>query len=165
MAFDSAVTSHAPDHPVFEARLTPHRSLSPLGFRVVMALIVAGCAVQAVPLTLLGAWPVGWFFGLDVLALYICFRISFARTARAEEVLLMPSKLLIRKLGWRGDVRERVFNPFWVRLRTIEDEDYGVQRVLLEQRSEQVEIGAFLAPFEKADFARAFQSALTRLRA
>lgn len=154
----------APDQTLFSATLTPHRSLSPFGFRLVMALIVVGCLIQAVPMLLLGAWPVGFFFGLDILAIYVAFRISNARARRAEQVLLSRAELLVRRFGWRGDVDERRFNPFWVRLKTEEDPDYGMQRIALVQRRQELEIGAFLAPFEKADFARAFGIALARAK-
>jgi uncharacterized membrane protein len=165
MATHSAGSVVLPDQPVFAATLTPHRSLSPLGFRIVMAIIIAGALVQAVPMVVMGAWPVGWFFGLDVLILYLCFRLSFARSRRSEQVVLSRVELLVRKFGWRGDVDEKRFNPFWVRLRTEEDPDYGMQRLVIVQRRDEVEIGAFLAPFEKADFARQFGLALARVKA
>lgn len=164
MAIDTAPGAFIPDQPVFAATLTPHRSLSPTGFRIVMALVIAGALIQAVPLVVLGAWPVGWFFGLDILILYGCFRLSFARARRSEEVVLSRVELLVRRFGWRGDVEEKRFNPFWVRLKIIEDEDYGTQKVLLVQRREEVEIGSFLAPFEKADFAKAFGGALAQVK-
>lgn len=154
----------APDQALFSATLTPHRSLSPLGFRLVMALLVAGALVQVVPMLVLGAWPVGFFFGLDILAIYLAFRISYARARRSEQVLLSRGELLVRRFGWRGDVDEIRFNPFWVRLKTVEDPDYGMQRIALVQRRQETEIGAFLAPFEKADFAREFGGALARAR-
>ena len=164
MATHSPSPAPAPDQTLFSATLTPHRSLSPLGFRLVMALIVAGSLVQVVPMVLMGAWPVGFFFGLDILAIYLAFRISNARARRAEQVLLTRAELLVRRFGWRGDVDEIRFNPFWVRLKTEEDPDFGMQRIALVQRRQELEIGAFLAPFEKADFAREFGGALARAK-
>lgn len=164
MTIDTASPQPTPDQPIFSATLTPHRSLSPLGFRLVMALVVVGALVQAVPMVMMGAWPVGWFFGLDVLALDIAFRISNVRARRTEQVVLSRAELLVRRFGWRGDLDEVRFNPFWVRLRTEEDPDFGMRRIVLVQRREQLEIGAFLAPFEKADFAREFGGALARAR-
>ena len=164
MAFDSAASALTPDQPIFEAHLRPHRSLSPLGFRIVMALVIAGALVQAVPMMMIGAWPVGWFFGLDILVLYICFRINFARAQQCEDVVLSRAALSIRRQSWRGQMSERRLNPFWVRLKTVEDEDFGVQRVLVVQRREEIEVGAFLAPFEKAEFAQAFGGALAKAR-
>lgn len=165
MGSDTPAQDNAPVRPIFEARLTPHRSLSRTGSRILFAVLVAGALVQAVPMVIFGAWPVGWFFGLDLVLIYICFRINFARAQCAEEVILSREELTLRRLGWRGDRQERRFNPFWVRLKTIEDEDFGVQRVLIVQRAEEVEVGSFLAPFEKADFARAFGGALAKARA
>lgn len=164
MATDSAPDAVLPDQPVFAATLTPHRSLSPTGFRIVMGVLILGALIQAVPMVVMGAWPVGWFFGLDILAIYICFRLNFARARRSEQVVLSRVELLVRKFGWRGEVNETRFNPFWVRLQTVEDADYGMQKLLLVQRRDEVEIGSFLAPFEKADFAKEFSGALARVK-
>lgn len=164
MATDTARRAAAPETPLFSATLTPHRSLSPAGFRAVMTLVALGALVQGVAMTLAGAWPVGWFLGLDVAIVYFCFRLSFARARRTEHIELSRVDLTIRRYGWRGEVSEIRFNPFWVRLRTVEDPDYGTQRVLISQRRQELEVGAFLAPFEKADFARALGGALARAR-
>ena len=96
MATDTATGDDAPEKTLFSATLTPHRSLSPTGFRIVMALVIAGALIQAVPMLMLGAWPVGWFFGLDVAILYLCFRLSYARGRATEHVRLTRVELLIR---------------------------------------------------------------------
>jgi uncharacterized membrane protein len=116
--------------------------------------------VLSVPFYILGAWPVVGFMGLDVLALYVALRVSF-RSARAFETLtLTPFELVIVKKSAYGLRRERRFDTYWLRLETEEDEEFGMQRVLLVARGERVEIGGFLAPEQKAALAEELSRAL-----
>lgn len=164
MTPDRPVASIAPDQPIFTATLTPHRSLSPAGMRIVLAVVAALSIVSAAPFIALGAWPVGGFFGADLALLYLCFRLNNAHARCSEQVILSRVELLVRKFGWRGDVAELRFNPVWVRLKTDNDPDYGMQRLAIVQRRQEIEVGAFLAPFEREDFARAFRGALHEAR-
>ena len=67
---------------LFAALLTPHRSLNRTGFVVVMAFLSVVSFATGVAFLMMGAWPVFGFLGLDVLAIYVAFRINFSR-ARA----------------------------------------------------------------------------------
>jgi len=55
---------------LFSALVTPHRSLSRVGFFVLMAVITAVSFAGGMVFYLVGAWPVGFFFGLDALLIY-----------------------------------------------------------------------------------------------
>ena len=72
------------DTPIFDARLTPHRSLSRRGFRAMMIATGLASAILSVPFYLMGAWPIVGFLGLDVALLYFAFKANF-RAARAYE--------------------------------------------------------------------------------
>jgi len=162
---DSARATQAPPETMlFSATLMPHRSLSPQGLWLLMGLVTLAAVVSAAPFVMMGAWPVGGFFGLDVALLYLCFRINNRDAQRYETVCLSRIELIVRRFSPRGEASERRFNPFWVRLKTDEDPDFGMTRLALVQRREEVEIGAFLAPFERADFADAFARALAEAR-
>ena len=54
--------------------LTPHRSLSPTGFLIFMAVLGGISFVTGMVFLLAGAWPVFGFLGLDVLLVYWAFR-------------------------------------------------------------------------------------------
>ncbi|MCA0424639.1 MAG: DUF2244 domain-containing protein [Proteobacteria bacterium] len=162
---DSAADrSLPPESILFSATLHAHRSLGRLGTWLVLGFIGIVSITLALPFVILGAWPIGGFFGLDFAILYLCFRINNARARAYEEVVLRRIELLIRKVSWRGERTEQRFNPFWVRLRAEEDADFGVLRLAVVQRAEEIEIGAALAPHERADFARAFGRALADAR-
>lgn len=135
--------------------------------RAVWFIILGFCVVQlvmCVPFLLIGAWPVAGFMGLDVLALYIAFRISFRAAQAYETVDVTPIELVFAKVGVRGHRREWRFNPSWVRLEKREHEEFGTERVSLVSRGESVEIGAFLGPEQKAKLWRELDTALSAAR-
>ncbi|HEY0292545.1 MAG TPA: DUF2244 domain-containing protein [Hansschlegelia sp.] len=150
---------------VFQAEITPHRSLGRRGFLIVMLGFGGLSAFVSVPFYLLGAWPVLGFLGLDVLALWIAFRLSFAQARACEQVALTYVELLVRKITPRGRIAEWRFNPLWVKLETETDEDFGMTRLAIAQRQERLDLAGALSPPERAEFAEAFGSALAAARA
>ena len=72
------------ERPIFNARLTPHRSMGPQGFRMLMAATFLATAALSLPFYLMGAWPIVGFLGLDVLGLYVAFKMNF-RAAQAHD--------------------------------------------------------------------------------
>lgn len=145
---------------IYEARLTPHRSMTPRAVIYFMLAFCFGQLVFAIPFLVMGAWPIAGFLGLDALALYAAFRFNI-RAARAYETLnLTPLELTFAKVGARGQRREWRFNPCWVRLALDVHEEFGTQRVALVFRDENVEVGAFLGSDQKAELARDLKRAL-----
>ena len=69
---------------VWQATLTPHRSLSRNGFFILMGLVGAVNLVVAVMFVILGAWPIAGFAGLDVLLVWWAFRVNFADARKLE---------------------------------------------------------------------------------
>ena len=150
--------------PLLDLRLTPRRSLSPAGFRTLMIAVGMLSALWSLPFYLMGAWPVVGFLGLDVLLLYFAFRANF-RAARAYELLRLTSlELLFARVSARGERREWRFNPVWVRLERVEDEEFGTRRLALVSRGRSVEVGGFLGPDQKAQLANTFSKALACAR-
>ena len=77
---------------------------------------------------MMGAWPVFGFFGLDVLLLYLAFRLNYRHAAAYEEVTMTPVALTVRKVSHRGKASEWVLNPLWVRLEKIVHEEFGIEK-------------------------------------
>lgn len=153
------------DAQVFAAEIRPHRSLTTRGFVTVMVAFAALTTVISVPFFLMGAWPVVGFLGLDVLALWIAFRVSFRQARACEQVALTYVELLIRKVSARGSAREWRFNPSWVRLETESDEDFGMTALAVSSRGSRLAVAESLSPHERADFADAFGRALATAKA
>jgi uncharacterized membrane protein len=149
---------------LFAALLTPHRSLNRTGFVIVMLFLSIVSFATGIAFLLMGAWPVFGFLGLDVLGIYIAFRINFRRAQACEQISVTPSALRLRRVSHRGHVVEWVFNPLWVSLYQERDDEYGVERLYLASRGRRVAIGGFLSPEEKASFSKALLAALNAAR-
>jgi uncharacterized membrane protein len=158
--FDLALT----DRTLFSALLTPQRSLSRNGFRALMGLLCAISAAVGIGFSLVGAWPVFGFLGLDVLVIYLAFQINFSRARACEEILVTPSELRVRRVSHRGHVVEWVLNPLWVRLEQIVHAEFGIERLYLVSSGRRVSVASFLGADEKASFAKALSSALEAAR-
>jgi uncharacterized membrane protein len=149
---------------LFSALLTPHRSLNRTGFLLVMAFLSVISFTAGAVFLMLGAWPVLGFFGLDILAIYVAFKINFRRARACEEIWVTPSQLRLRRVSHRGHVVEIVLNPLWVRLDKVAHEEFGIEKLYLVSRGRTVSIGSFLGPDEKASFANALMEALHAAR-
>ncbi len=160
-----ASTDDAADRPVFAAEITPHRSLTPRAFLFVMVAFAGLCTVLSVPFYLMGAWPVLGFLGLDVLALWIAFRLSFAQARACERIVLTYVELFVEKISQHGLKREWRFNPLWVRVRTERDEDFGMTRIAVAERGAEIDVAGALSPHEREEFADAFGRALAVAKA
>jgi uncharacterized membrane protein len=145
---------------IFSAVLTPHRSLGSIGFVLLMAVFGVISFVAGMAFLLMGAWPVFGFFGLDVLLLYWAFRINYRHANAYEQVTVTPTALKVRKVSHRGRVREWVLNPLWVRLEKVAHEEFGIERLFLVSRGQQLVIANFFGPDEKASFAKELGRAL-----
>jgi uncharacterized membrane protein len=149
---------------IFSAVLTPHRSLSPTGFLIVMTVLGGISFVSGMAFLIAGAWPVFGFFGLDVLLVYWAFRANYRSGRAYEEVTVTPSELTVRKVSHHGRVREWTLNPVWVRLDRDIHEEFGIERLFLVSHGRRLSIAGFLGPGEKESFAHALSAALGEAR-
>jgi len=149
-----------PEEVLFEARLSPHRSLSLRGFNILMTLLgIMSFVIGAVFLSL-GAWPVFGFFGLDVLLLWFALRVNYRDADAYEDIRMTPVLLHVLQVSKRGAEQETDFNPRWTRLEKTEDDLMGVTKVALVSRGFPLVIGSFLPPFYKKELAARLSKAL-----
>ena len=160
---DERNPKHA-DEPIFRALLTPYRSLGQRGFFRLMAFITTLWLGVGAFFLARGAWPVFGFFGLDVMAVYIAFRLSY-RSARArEEVIVSRTTLLIRKIAPSGRARQHLFNPLWTKFNVRRRDETGITAMAMTSHGETVPIGDFLNPDDRESFAISFARALATAR-
>jgi uncharacterized membrane protein len=150
--------------PLFAATLTPHRSLSPPGKRVVIALVTLLALVPSVLYYAVGAWPVIAFMGLDIIGIVVALTLSRRQGKASEIVTLWPDALELKRIDAKGRETLLGFKPFDVRF--VIDRDYNerVTALWLRQRDDRYALGAFLSPEEKLSFAKAFGTALRKAR-
>lgn len=156
--------AYAADEPFFHALLTPHRSLGRTGFLLLMGAVTFGWLVTGAFFLYNGAWPVFGFFGLDVLGLYIAFRLNYRAARAREEVIVSRTSLEICKISPSGRAEDHRFNPFWARFSVKRMPEIGITSMAVEARGQNVPIGSFLNPDDRESFAKAFSLALATAR-
>jgi uncharacterized membrane protein len=148
----------------FDAILTPHRSLPPVGFAVLVGVVAAVNIGLGIAFMLQGAWPIFGFCGLDVLLFYVMFRLNYRSARMFERIRLWPNELVVERHDVRGRMRSWSFQPYWLRI-AIDDPPRPDSQLVLRSHGRAVAIGSFLTPAERLDLAMALQRALESQRA
>ena len=148
--------------PQLDLVLRPHRSLSPLGFWVLMAALAGFSFVGGIVFLIAGAWPVIGFLGVDVLLVYIAFKASYAGGRAYERVRLLPEALTVERVDPYGRRQAYSLPPHWLRVEIDDVEQEGGLRLASHGRS--LTIGAFLPPEEREEVAAVIRAALAELR-
>ena len=147
----------------FRAVLRPHRSLGPKGFLALMAILSLISFTAGLVFFFMGAWPVFGFLGLDVLLVYIAFRLNYRAGRLYETVELTPDELTITRVHPSGRTERFVCNPYWARVRLARARD-GRTDLRLHLRGKEMSFGRFLTDDEQHDFAQALTGALAQAR-
>lgn len=147
-----------------DAVITPNRSLSQRGFALVIGALAFINLLTATFFLSIGAAPVPVFLGLDVLAVFVAFKVSYRRARTAERVQVSAEEVRVRhespqgaRTVWRSPT---AFTR--VALEAVGEQDNRV-RLLLSGRG--LTVGAALSPKERRDFGRALEAAVGRARA
>lgn len=148
------------DRPRFSAVLTPHRSLNPHGFMVLMIAICAVSFGTGLLFYLIGAWPVMGFMGLDVALIYVAFRLNFRSLRLYETVDLTDEALTVTRVQPSGEAQSWSFNPYWVRV-SLEPRVGRSTELSLASHGKRLVFAAFLTDPEREDFASALSRALS----
>lgn len=149
----------------WRATLTPHRSLSPQGFVVLMSVIAGMSFAGGLFFYLIGAWPVVGFMGLDVALIWWAFKANFADARRAEHIEITPHELVLRRLAESKPAQEQRFARRWVRVELQEDRERElVGPLYLRFRGKRTEIAGFLGAQERLAFAQILKAALINPR-
>lgn len=155
---DDAAAARAP---LLDLVLYPHRSLSPAGFWLLMGLVSGVSFGTGLGFYAAGAWPVVGFLGLDVVLIYVAFRLSYRSGRVVETIRMRSSDLVVRRTSARGKVRTWSFQPYWLRVE-LEEGHNRPGHLALCSHGRRLVIGAFLAPEERREVARALREALAR---
>jgi len=134
----------------FSAVLTPHRSLGPTGFMVLMAGVCLVSFATGLFFYLLGAWPVIGFMGLDVALIYIAFKLT-------------QDALTVTRVAPSGKAQSWRFNPYWVKL-SVQERIGRSSELSIASHGERLVFASFLTDEEREDFASALSSALSAAR-
>lgn len=146
---------------VWQATLTPHRSLSREGFYVLMGLVILVNLIVAGMFVALGAWPIAGFAGLDVLLVWWAFRVNFADARKLERISITEHELVLDRESARHPPQQQRFVRRWVRVELEVDRERELTgSLLLVSGRTRVAVGEFLGPEERRTLAEALKSAL-----
>lgn len=164
MSSTAGTAAPSPGRIFFDAVLHPHRSLDPRAFRLLMAAAALMMLGIGTVFLLLGAWPVLGFCGLELLLLYVMFRLNF-RSARSFETVRLsePAGLEVRRFSPRGEIGAWRFEPTWLRV-DMDNPPTPESRLTLASHGRRLAIGGFLTPEERLEVATALKSALQTYR-
>lgn len=152
----------------FKATLLPYRSLSARGFQIMILSLLLLWACIGMVFMQIGALPVVGpvvgLFGLDIALIYLAFRLNYYAARQREEITVSREQLLIRQVSASGRIRAYQFNPFRTRFHITRKDDIGIIQMQLHSDGRALDIGRFLPPDDRENFASAFSNALTRSR-
>lgn len=144
--------------------LSSYRSLSARGFLILMSTLALVSFVAGMAFLLMGAWPVFGFFGLDVLLIFIAFRLNYRDGRLHETVELGPRQLIVTRFLPSGKMERFEFNPYWVRVLCSEGVD-GRTSLALASHGNVFSFGSFLTDEERKEFAGVLSDAVQIARA
>lgn len=152
------------DPPILALALRPNRSLTRAGGGWLLGIAAAGFAI---PLAMLAGTVVAWgmlpFMIAALLALAWAIRRNQFDGRLTEELRLWPDLITVVRREASGRVRRWHANPFWVRLRLIDGAP--VEKYLtLSGNGREIELGAFLSPWERETLYGDLSAALRDLR-
>jgi uncharacterized membrane protein len=132
-----------------------------------MILMSAVCLVSfgtGLLFYLLGAWPVIGFMGLDVLLIYVAFKLNYRAGRVYETVELKEDALTVTRVQASGNAERWSFNPYWVQLK-LESRIGRSTQLSLVSHGTRLTIASFLSDHEREDFADALLAALVAAKA
>ncbi|QUD86535.1 DUF2244 domain-containing protein [Phenylobacterium montanum] len=148
-----------------DARLAPTRSLSKRGFAWLFGLVIAANLAMAAFVIALHAFPVPFFLGLDVLGVWLAFRASYRGAAsQAERVQVSADEVRVsHEIGRHA--RTVWTSPTAFTRVAVEAPGEHETSVSLQLSGRSLVVARALSPVERADFAKALETAIRKARA
>lgn len=134
-------------------------SLSRLGCRLAFAALGLVIVTISLGFSLLGAWPILPFAGLELLVLYLALRYIERHAEDCERITIVGDKLLV-ELREVGRVRRHEFNRHWAQV-IVRDEPSGC-KLALRSHGHEVEVGQYLTCDERIIIGQQLKERLRR---
>lgn len=147
-----------------DATLTPNRSLSERGFAIGMAIIAVVFFLTGLMFYSMGAAPILGFFGLDMVAVWLAFRLSFRKQREQTQVVVTARAIRMHHTDVKGRQKEAEVLTAFARIELAEPVNHASWLRIEHGRTAFV-IGRFLTPEERRSFAGALRKALLAARA
>lgn len=145
----------------FDAEVRPNRSLPNPGFVALMVAIGALSFTAGIAFMLMGAWPVLGFFGLDVLLVWLAFRLSYREGRRLETIQVTPREIRVGRRSPFGHHTAFRIPAAFTRVEIVGRGEPDVQ-TRLAHAGKHLIIGSMLAPREREALAEALHAAVQK---
>lgn len=137
----------------------PNCSLSPAGTLCAFFIIAFATLTIAIGFTLLGAWPILPFAGLELLILWLCFRHVWRHVHDYERLTIDDHMVIVEKHDLACDSHIEL-NGYWARVVMEVMPDGDCRRLALRSHGKEIEFGRLLNNEERLDLGRVLQSRL-----
>ena len=146
---------------LYEISLYPYRSLNKTGFFILMFSLGFVSFVAGIIFMIKGAWPVFGFFGLDVLLVYIFFKINFRSGKKKEILILTKNQLIIEFYNSKKISKTYYLDAHWlqIRLSKLKNE---MSKLKISSKNKSIIVGSFLRYQEKIDVVKSLKKALKK---
>ena len=110
-----------------------------------------------------GAWPVFGFFGLDVLLVYIFFKINFRSGKKKEILILTKNQLIVEFYNSKKISKTYYLDATWlqIHLSKLKNE---MSKLKISSKKKSIIVGSFLRHQEKIAVVRSLKKALKKYR-
>ena len=148
-----------------DAVITPNRSLSERGFVVLISVVTLANLAAAYVFLRMGATFVPIFLGVDVMAIFVAFTVSFRAARRVERVQVSQADVVVTvetpkesRVVWESPTA-------FTRVSVLKDEEDGrVVGLRLALSGRETSVAAALSPGERAVFDAALEEAIWRAK-
>ena len=137
-------------------KIYSNNSLSTKGFYILMTSIILPALFIGTAFSLIGAWPVLGFMGLEIILIYIFFKILFYKNNFYEHIMLDKAKFSISYNNKNNVINSVNLEPTWLQVK-LENNNNKLQ---IFTHGNAIELGKCLAIKEKASLAKVIQEAL-----
>lgn len=146
-----------------DARLTPNRSLSERGFAIGMAIVAVVFFLTGLMFWSMGAAPILGFFGLDMLAIWLAFRLSFRKLREETHITVTARNIRMVHTDAKGREKTAEVPTAFARVE-LDEPVLPTSWLRIEHGRTAWVIGRFLTPDERKSFAGALRKALIAAR-
>jgi uncharacterized membrane protein len=132
------------------------------GFRVLFGFVIVANGIGAIYFSLLGAWPVAGFMGLDVLAFLVAFRLSYAQARAFERISIDGQTITVEQHTMKGTATRQTLPSYWANVVFTGDETGG--DIVVRSHGKSIPVGLHLPGPERQIFAERLKQALREVR-
>lgn len=144
--------------------IVPTRSLPKRGFAILITAVIAVNAAVATLMLVLGAAPIPIFLCLDVLAVVLAFRVSYAQARLQERVQVTADQVRVMRDTRAGPRAVWISPTAFTRVDLARRGRYGAE-LQLRLSGRRIAIANALGPRERAALAEALDEAIRQARA